>query len=44
MSTFLVAEAPESYVEEPQSSPARGIVIALAASALIWGVILALIF
>lgn len=41
---LLVAEAPESYADEPSGSPARGLIVALAASVVIWGGIAALIF
>lgn len=42
--SFLVAEAPESHVDNAPGSPARGMLIALAASVLIWAGIAALIF
>lgn len=40
----LVAEAPESYTDGAGGNPARGMVVALAISAVIWAGIIALIF
>lgn len=39
----LVAEAPESYADTMGGNPARGMVVALAVSGVIWAGIIALI-